>query len=42
MRCRNGCGRCRTQSPDARIITPGYFDVIGVPRGAANKAVIVA
>jgi len=32
----------RAQSPDARIITPGYFEVIGVPRGAANKAVIVA
>ncbi len=32
----------RAHAPDARIITPDYFDVIGVPRGAPGKAVIVA
>lgn len=35
-------GEARAEAPDARIIAPGYFDVIAVPRGAAAKAVIVA
>ena len=35
----------RAHAPDARVITPGYFEVIGVPTGdagAAAKAVLLA